>query len=163
GSGIAGDGGFDLIVAATSFHWLDSTSALAHVRRLLKAGGAFAMWWNVFQEPGEDALFDALFEGLARPPSLLTGQHYSLDATARCAELAAAGLLDVDHILLSSSIATTPASLRLLSSTFSAIRNLPPEQREARLDVVEEMARRERGERFDRILRTLLYMARSPA
>lgn len=162
GAEVTGDHGFDLIVAATSFHWLESGPALAHVRRLLKPGGAFAMWWNVFQETDDDALFDALFEGLARPPSLLSGQHYSLDVDGRREDLAQAGLADIDHAILSRAIAMTPASLRRLFSTFSAVRQLPPAERAERLDAVEQKTLRERGERFERIFRTPLYTARSP-
>lgn len=162
GAQVTGEGAFDLIVAATAFHWLETGPALAHVRRLLRPGGAFAMWWNVFHEAGEDALFEALFEGLARPPSLVSGQHYSLDADARCADLAAAGLQQVSHVMLSRRIAMTPASLRALFSTFSAVRQLPPAERIARLDAVEAMALRDRGERFERVFRTPLYTARTP-
>jgi SAM-dependent methyltransferase len=159
---VPGVGSFDLIVAATAFHWLEAGPALADVQRLLKPGGAFAMWWNVFSEPGEDRLFEALFEGLARPPSMLSDQHYSLDAAARSADLAAAGLTRIEHVMLERRITMTPASLRALFATFSAVRQLPPGQREARLDAIEAQALRDRGERFDRIFQTPLYMARSP-
>ncbi|MBJ7498338.1 MAG: class I SAM-dependent methyltransferase [Sphingopyxis sp.] len=162
GPAVPGDGSFDLIVAATAFHWLEAGPALGDVRRLLKPGGGFAMWWNVFSEPGEDRLFDALFDGLARPPSMLSDQHYSLDAAARAADLAAAGLTGIEHVMLERRIAMTPASLRALFATFSAVRHLPQEQREARLDAVEAQASRERGERFERVFRTPLYIARSP-
>jgi hypothetical protein len=106
---------------------------------LLKPDGHFAMWWNVFSEPGEDRLFDEL----ARPPSMLSDRHYSLD-------------------MLERRIAVTPASLRALFATFSAVRQLPQEQRDARLDAVEAQALRERGGRFERVFRTPLYIARSP-
>lgn len=162
GPAVPGDSSFDLIVAATAFHWLETGPALADVRRLLKPGGHFAMWWNVFREPGEDHLFDALFDGLARPPSMMTDQHYSLDAAARIADLAAAGLTGSEHVMLERRISMTPASLRALFATFSAVRQLPREQREARLGTVEAQALRERGERFDRIFQTPLYVARSP-
>ncbi|MGH6693955.1 class I SAM-dependent methyltransferase [Sphingopyxis sp.] len=162
GPAVQGDRSFDLIVAATAFHWLEAGPALGDVRRLLKPGGGFAMWWNVFCEPGEDRLFDALFDGLARPPSMLSDQHYSLDAAARTADLAAAGLTRIEHVMLERRIAMTPASLRALFATFSAVRQLPQEQREARLDAVEAQALRERGERFDRVFQTPLYIARSP-
>lgn len=162
GPAVPGDSSFDLIVAATAFHWLEAGPALGDVRRLLKPGSTFAMWWNVFSEPGEDRLFDALFEGLARPPSMLSDQHYSLDAAARIADLAAAGLTAIEHVMLERRIAMTPASLRALFATFSAVRQLPQEQREARLDAVEAQALRERGERFNRIFQTPLYIARSP-
>lgn len=162
GPAVPGESSFDLIVAATAFHWLEAGPALADVRRLLKPGGHFAMWWNVFSEPGEDPLFDALFDGLARPPSMLSDQHYSLDAAARSADLAAAGLTGIEHVMLERSIAMTPASLRALFATFSAVRQLPPAEREARLDAVEAQALRERGERFERVFQTPLYIARSP-
>ncbi len=162
GPAVTGDGSFDLIVAATAFHWLEAGPALGAVRRLLKPGGHFAMWWNVFSEPGEDPLFDALFNGLARPPSMLSDRHYSLDAAARTADLAAAGLTGIEHIMLERRIAMTPATLRALFATFSAVRQLATEQRVARLDAVEGQARRERGERFERVFRTPLYIARSP-
>lgn len=157
GEQIAGHGSFDLIVAATAFHWLDSSVALSHVRRLLKRNGVFAMWWNVFHEPGTDKLFDALFEGLARPPSMLTGQHYSLDVEGRRNELIAAGFVNVEHIMLSSPVATTPAALRMLFSTFSAVRSMPAAEREERLDAVQRKALLEYGERFERVVRTPLY------
>lgn len=163
GAQVTGEHAFDLIVAATAFHWLESGPALGHVQRLLRPGGAFAMWWNVFHEAGRDALFEASFEGLARPPSLVSGQHYSLDADARCADLAAAGLQQVSHVMLSRRIAMTPASLRALFSTFSAVRQLAPAERIARLDAVEAMALRDHGERFERVFRTPLYTARTPA
>lgn len=159
---VPGDGGFDLIVAATAFHWLEAASALGDVRRLLIPGGSFAMWWNVFREPGEDRLFDALFDGLARPPSMMSDRHYSLDAAARTADLAAAGLTGIEDVMLERRIAMTPASLRALFATFSAVRQLPAEQRQARLDAVEAQALRERGERFERVFQTPLYIARSP-
>ena len=162
GPSVPGDSSFDLIVAATAFHWLEAGPALGDVRRLLKPGCHFAMWWNVFSEPGEDPLFDALFDGLARPPSMMTDQHYSLDAEARTADLAAAGLTAIEHVMLERRIAMTPASLRALFATFSAVRQLPAEQREARLDAVEAQALRERGERFERIFQTPLYISRSP-
>lgn len=162
GAEVPGDQSFDLIVAATSFHWLEAGPALGDVRRLLKNGGAFAMWWNVFSEPGEDRLFDALFEGLERPPSMLSDQHYSLDTEARMHDLAEAGLIAIEHVMLERNIDMTPASLRGLFATFSAVRQLPLAQREERLTAVEERTLHERGERFERVFRTPLYMARSP-
>lgn len=93
---------------------------------------------------------------------MLSNRHYSLDAFARSADLAAAGLTRIEHVMLERHIAMTPASLRALFATFSAVRQLPPEQREARLDVVEAQALRVRGERFERVFQTPLYIARSP-
>lgn len=159
GPAVEGSAGFDLVIAATSFHWLDSAPALAEVRRILKPGGHFAMWWNIFREEGDDVLFDTLFEGISRPPSLAAGPHYSLDTAARCAELAAAGLVDVRHVCLERTVELTPAGLRALFATFSAIRALAPELRHARLEAAERMALSRHGGRFGRSVRTPLYLA----
>lgn len=161
GPEVEGDGRFDLVVAATSFHWLESGPALREVRRLLRPGGWFAMWWNVFHGGDADPLFDALFDGLPRPPSLLSGRHYSLDADMRRAELSASGFVEVDHAPLAQTVTMTPGSLRALYSTFSAVRQLPPAERKDRLDAAEAMALREFGERFDRVFRVPLYTART--
>ena len=64
--------------------------------------------------------------------------------------------------MLSHAVAMTPASPRQLFQTFSAVRNLPSDRRNERLDAVEQQALLERGERFDRLFRTALYMARLP-
>ena len=42
---------FDLVVAATSFHWLDERRALRKVARVLKPGGWWAAWWNHHGDP----------------------------------------------------------------------------------------------------------------
>ena len=40
------DGGFDLIYSATAFHWIPEEVGLPKAFRLLKSGGALALWWN---------------------------------------------------------------------------------------------------------------------
>jgi SAM-dependent methyltransferase len=44
-------GGFDAVVAATSFHWLDQSAALRKVSAALRPGGWAAIWWTVFSDP----------------------------------------------------------------------------------------------------------------
>src|SRR5438045_8602061 len=47
---------FDLVVSATTFHWLDQRVALAKIGRLLRPGAWLANWWNVFGDSiGVDA------------------------------------------------------------------------------------------------------------
>lgn len=41
-----GDGLFDLVAYAQSFHWTDPDRALAEAFRVLKPGALFAAWWN---------------------------------------------------------------------------------------------------------------------
>ncbi len=40
------DGGFDLIYSATAFHWVPEEIGFPKAFRLLKSGGALALWWN---------------------------------------------------------------------------------------------------------------------
>lgn len=40
------EGAFDLVISAQAFHWIDATTGLAQVYRLLAPGGAVALFWN---------------------------------------------------------------------------------------------------------------------
>jgi SAM-dependent methyltransferase len=39
---------FDLLVAATSFHWIDPAVGVAKAADVLRPGGWIALWWTVF-------------------------------------------------------------------------------------------------------------------
>src|SRR5262245_18174983 len=60
---------FDLGTAATSFHWLDQHIALSKVASLLRSGGWWVCWWNVFGDhERHDAFHEATQVLLARQP-----------------------------------------------------------------------------------------------
>ena len=40
------DGSADLITYAQAWHWMDPAQALPEIRRVLRSGGVFALWWN---------------------------------------------------------------------------------------------------------------------
>jgi SAM-dependent methyltransferase len=40
------DGTFDVVCGAQMWHWVDAPTAAAEVRRVLRPGGALAVWWN---------------------------------------------------------------------------------------------------------------------
>lgn len=59
------DGCFDLVTAATSFHWVDPESGFAKLGRVVRPGGWVAVWWTIFGDstrpdpfPGRDAIAD---------------------------------------------------------------------------------------------------------
>lgn len=56
------EGVFDLVVAATAFHWLDAAIAFPKAARALKAGGAIALFWNLHLQAGTTAFFEAAHE-----------------------------------------------------------------------------------------------------
>jgi SAM-dependent methyltransferase len=47
------DGSLDLVTFAQSWHWVDLGRAPAEVLRVLRPGGALAVWWNISDEGGE--------------------------------------------------------------------------------------------------------------
>ncbi|MER6973319.1 class I SAM-dependent methyltransferase [Nocardioides sp. NPDC000445] len=53
---------FDAVVAAQAWHWVDPVAGAAKVSDLLRPGGLFAAFWNVYEPPAP--VGDALLEGL---------------------------------------------------------------------------------------------------
>ena len=49
-------GSLDLVTFAQSWHWVDLNRAPAEVLRVLRPGGALAVWWNVPEDSGEQWL-----------------------------------------------------------------------------------------------------------
>jgi len=42
---------FDLIIAGTSFHWLDLQISLPKIRKMLNPGGSLCLFWNTHPQP----------------------------------------------------------------------------------------------------------------
>jgi SAM-dependent methyltransferase len=147
--------GFDLGLAATSFHWLEEAAALAKVARLLKPGGWWAALWNVF---GDDSYPDPFHEATV---GSLDGPNvpYALDARSRIAAIDATGAFErvlyrTDHWPL---VLTAEQTVALYAS-YSNIA-----AREDRVDVLAELRRiaeEEFGGRVTRNMTTILYLAR---
>ena len=54
------DGGYDLIYAASAFHWVDAEIGCPKVFRLLKTGGVFALFRNNAQPSDGEPLYEAI-------------------------------------------------------------------------------------------------------
>ena len=51
----------DLVVAATSFHWVEPEIGVPKALSVLRPGGSVAIWWNLFYDPrGPDEFSRAL-------------------------------------------------------------------------------------------------------
>ncbi|MGE0625622.1 MAG: class I SAM-dependent methyltransferase [Pseudomonadales bacterium] len=150
-------GSFDLIVAATAFHWLEPTSALARARTLLKSGGTLALMWNVFAVPGApDPFHDAtasLLTPLATSPSgAADATPYPLDRAARESEARAAGFRNVAYRESQGSITLNPDGVVELYATFSSIQRLTAADRDSVLSQLRAIA----DDRFEgRVIRNV--------
>ena len=162
---------FDLIVAATSFHWIPAETGIPRCADLLRPGGWLALWWTYFGDPDRpDPFRDAvtpIFGELA--PSLidtfpgmafLVGAHHAIDAQARTSEIeAAARFGPVQHEAIPWTGRHTPAQLRALFASYSPCLALPPADRAQVLDAIEHLATDTFAGVVERPYLTLIYLA----
>jgi SAM-dependent methyltransferase len=89
---------FDLVVAATSIHWMDLDDVLPKIRRLLAPGGQLLVWRNVFGDAAAATTpFRAEVERIvSRRATARSGDAENAQAAAD--ELTRAGLFSVDEI-----------------------------------------------------------------
>lgn len=154
---------FDLVAAASSFHWLDAGAALPKIRALLKPGGRIALWWNVYRQPGigdrfADATMD-LLKGLDLPPSESMQGHYSLDADLHRRQLQAAGFEDVDHHVYRRERQLSADDAKALYASYSFVRALPEHRRAGLLRAIGDLVDREFDGAARNIVLTSLYLA----
>jgi SAM-dependent methyltransferase len=160
------DGTFDLGCAATSFHWMEQRPALAKVARLLRPGGWWAAWWNVFGDPERaDPFHDAtlpLLSGTASSPSQPNWKHpFALDTEARLGDLRADGLFeDCAAEMLRWTLVLDPKQVRALYATYSQFSVLEDAERRRILDGLFEIAERQFAGRVERNMVTAIYAAR---
>lgn len=159
------DGMFDLACAAASFHWLEPEPALAKLRRLLRPGATIALWWNTYRQRGADAFADAvapLLEDVDLAPSEGAAGHYSLDTEFHVAQLTGAGFTDVTAHLFRRERTLDTAQLRALYASYSYVRALPTDQRDALLDAIVDLAEREFGGEVPNAVLSALYLGTAP-
>jgi SAM-dependent methyltransferase len=163
---------FDLVAAATSFHWVPPEVAVPRCAELLRPGGWLALWWNYFGDPDRpDPFHRALTPILQRvAPELLDqasagsiggGHHpYALDAEARRAEIDRTGAFGpVRHETISWTGRHTAKQIRTMFASFSPWLALPPERREVALDELEAMADVQFGGIVERPYLVPMYLA----
>ena len=167
-----GSARFDLIAAATSFHWVPTDFGLQRCTDLLDAGGWFTLWWNYYGDPARpDPFNEALIPILRKlAPALLdvpgttnsvTGvSAYALDVRARVAEIDAMERFGpVEHEVIAWTGRHEPAELRAMFSSFSPWLALPIEQRTLALDALERLAAEDFGGIVERPYLSPIYMA----
>jgi SAM-dependent methyltransferase len=157
---------FDFGVAATSFHWLAADIAYPEVRRLLKPGGQWGMWWNVYRTNSDlHPFWQSLrreVADMAQGPQENEQGHFALDRDARLADLRHAGFSDCEPIHIQRAMNWTGGQLRALYGSFSFVRALDAPARERLLDRIQDIARTEFGDDVPNPILTVGYFAASP-
>ena len=157
---------FDLVVAATAFHWLDPGPTLPKIVSILRPGGWLALWWNVFGDPGlPDPFHDATEQILNDlEPSPSEGPTHCLSpltSSADGSELEGSGFQSIAYEALRWTLTLGSSQTRRLYGTYSNIARLPTARREAILDGIERVAAVEFGGRVERQMVTPIYTART--
>jgi len=71
-----GTGAVDLVAAAQAFHWLPLDRSLPEAIRVLRPGGALALWWNI-SEADHEPWMRRQSDRFREPPSGYPGQDWS--------------------------------------------------------------------------------------
>jgi SAM-dependent methyltransferase len=160
------DASFDLVTAATAFHWVEPAVGSAKCARVLRDGGWLALWWTLWGDPDRpDPFHDALRPILqVKAPHLLrleaTPQAYVRDLAARAAHIEATGAFGpISHETLNWEAEHDPVSLRRLFATFAPWLALPEPLQSELLSDVERLARDDFGGTVRRPYQTVLFLS----
>jgi len=157
---------YDLVVAATSFHWIQPAIGLAKIAEVLKPGGYVALWWNVFADiERKDPYYEAtqtILQPLASGPS--GGPDtvpFALDIPSRLRDFINTGQFETPEYMAYrwTSVLNTE-QVGSLYATFSSISRLPKEQRKAILDQLMEVAEKQFEGRVEKNMVSPIYVAR---
>ncbi len=159
-------GHYDLVAAATAFHWIDPAIGLTKVATVLKPGGYVALWWNVFGDPDRtDPFHDAtqrILQPLAVSPSDRPQRApFALDIPARLGEFANTGQFEppvYQHFPWT--LVLNTAQVGALYGTFSSISRLPTAERQRILDQLMDVAEEQFGGTVERNMVSAIYVAR---
>jgi SAM-dependent methyltransferase len=157
---------FDLVVAASSYHWLDPEVALVKIADTLKPGGFVALMWNVFgdadrEDPFHVATLSLLADQAISPSGAPDAVPFALDRAAREAEFARCGAFEpIVYFETRWTLVLDTARVGRLYEGFSHIQRLPQSQRESLLQRLMEIAQTQFGGAVERNVVSPIYLAR---
>lgn len=157
---------YDLVAAATSFHWIQPSIGLAKVAAVLKPGGYVALWWHVFGDvEREDPYHEAtrtILQPLASSPSGVPDTvPFALDTQARLRDFSSTGQFEQpEYTAYRWTFVLNTEQVGALYATFSSISRLPEEQRTTILHQLMEVAERHFGGTVERNMVSPVYVAR---
>ena len=158
------EGTADLVVAATSFHWVDTAIGMEKVLSALRPGGWIALWWNLWYDPdGPDAFsqaLDPIFEEFGNRES---PAHVDQNQEEHWLPLMRpAGFEDVTAERFAWEVEQRSDDLVALFSTFSGMRIRPADEQAQMLERIRAVADEQFGGRVRRTYQTALYTGRKP-
>ena len=158
---------FDLAISATAFHWVDQSIGLRKIADLLRKGGMWAMWWNIFGDASRADPFrqatDEVLKPLTRSPSHVNKgeSHFALDKEARIADILNTGQMTLPRFeLIRWTITLNVTQLRGLYATFSPIQKQDVASRKCILDELSAIAENKFGGIVERPMMTAIYLSR---
>lgn len=160
-------GGYDLLVAATSWEWLDPAVKYQKAAAALRPGGCAAVFWNAHVNlPGEDPFFDRVQNCYQRRAPHMVGNPQSVNDLPTTVErgFVATRLFEeaaVRHYPWTEWY-DTDRYLKVLQ-TFSGHIALPEDTRDRLLADIAALMDREFGGRIPKHWVTVLQLARRPA
>jgi SAM-dependent methyltransferase len=160
---VLSDNQFDLIAAATAFHWIEPTSGLRKIKRLLRRDGFVALFWNVLGDLDKEDLFHNATISLLSPLAVGPSENpdtvpFALDRGARQAEAKAAGFKTADYRESRWSLVLTTDKVGKLYESFSHIQRLDAESRAKLLDELMTIADRQFNGKVVRNVTSCLYV-----
>lgn len=155
---------FDLVVAATSFHWVDQAIGVAKVARCLKPGGWVALWWSIFDDPDRlDPFRDELQARTGEEdPGCQRRAGFQLDVEARKRDLVRlGGFENVTGALHQWNAQMDSGQLKALYASLINVARRPEDEKSRLLGHVEAAAETV-GSTVTRPFVTAFYCARKP-
>lgn len=154
---------FDLVVAATAFHWVEPEQGLRKVRRILRNGGTAALMWNVLQDlnkedPFHDATKDLLASLADSPSGAPDSTPFALDRAAREEESRAVGFSQISYSESRWSYVITTEQVGKLYEGFSSIQRLDDDPRNDLLQKLMAIAHEQFDGRVVRNMTSCLYL-----
>ena len=151
---------FDLVVAGTSFHWVDPAVGLPKLGQVLRPGGWVALFWTIFGDPDRPDPFDEAVCGLLgdEPGAQVRQGRFWLDEPLRRMDLAErAGLADVESESMHWTFRMDPTAVRSFYASLMRVRVLPETERQRVLSQIEKVASDQFHGVVERPFVTVLY------
>jgi SAM-dependent methyltransferase len=160
---VLSDNQFNLVVAATSFHWIEPISGLRKIKRLLRRDGFVALFWNVLGDVDKEDLFHDATHSLLTPLAVGPSENpdtvpFALNRAAREAEANAAGFNSTEYRESRWLLVLTTEQVGKLYESFSHIQRLDADARAKLLDELMTIADTQFNGKVVRNITSCLYV-----